>query len=291
MAENTFAEAKPKKYLLIYLLISFGICWGMCLFYVIANDFMTRTFGELTLENPLVLFALNVPGVATFLMYFLYGGWKAVKDFLKTLIPRVKDLKWIPIIIAVMCIYLVCVRLGCMAVGIKVPELEYTFPQMLKIFLLNFFGETGMIGQVFGWFGFMLPYMQAKTKSNIRAGLWTGFAFGMFLLPGYVFSSFETATAFPFYLVQMMLFSVCATYVLNEVKGNLLFFLLTFWIAATGSKVRLYDFIPSVQIVQIVLFLIMFGVLYFVFKKRYAGKKPEEVLQMFPDFLYQGSRA
>lgn len=281
------AEKKERKYLLIYLAISFGVCWGICLLYVVASKIMTSVFGELTLENPLVIFALNVPAFATLLMYFLYDGVRGIKDFLLTLVPRKKDLIWIPIIIVVMVLYVICVRLVCILVKIDVPEIEYTPLQILELFLKNFLGETGMIGQIFGWYGFLLPYLQAKNKSQVKSGLLTGFVFALFLLPGYVFSSFETATAYPFYLAQQMLFSLCATFVLNRVKGNLLFFLLAFWIAATGSKVNLYYFIPSVQCVQIVLFLVIIAIIYPIFKKQDSGKTPEETLQMFPDFLYQ----
>ena len=181
--------------------------------------------------------------------------------------------------------YIVCVRLVCLLVGIDVPEMTYTPGEMLILFLRNFYEETGMIGQCCGWFGFLLPYLQAKFKNNIKAGLLTGFLFGLFLMPGYVFSSFETATAYPFYLMQMMCFATCISYVLNETKGNVLFFLLAFWIAASGSKLQFYYFIPSVQVVQIALFVVLFIIMYFVFKKRNEGKKPEEVLQMFPDFI------
>lgn len=284
------AEKKERKYLLIYLLISFGVCWGISLLYVIAYPVMSSLFGDLTLENPIVIFALNVPGIATFLMYFLYDGLKGIKDFLRTLIPRKKDLIWIPIIIAIMVLYVISVRIVCLIVKIDVPEIEYTPLQMLELFLKNFLGETGMIGQIFGWYGFLLPYLQAKTKSDVKSGLLTGFIFALFLLPGYAFSSFETATAYPFYIAQQMLFSLCATFVLNKVKGNLLFFLLAFWIAATGSKVNLYYFIPSVQIVQIALFLVILAIIYPIFKKHNAGKAPEEKLQMFPDFLYQNDK-
>lgn len=279
--------AKPRKYLLIFLCICFGVCWGICLLYGLMSDTMTKTFGELTLSNPLVHIIMNIPAFAALLMYFLYDGKKGLLDFLKTLVPRKKDLKWIPIVIVGMVFYLICVRLVCIAVGIEVPELEYSLPQMLKIFLVNFIGETGMIGQVFGWFGFLLPYMYAKTKKGVAAGIWTGFIFSMFLMPGYVFSSFEAATSFPFYMIQNIMFTLCATFILNEVKGNLLFMLLAFWIAATGSKVNLYYFVPSVQIIQIALFAVLFVILYFIFKKKNAGKQPEEVLQMFPKFLYQ----
>lgn len=278
-------EKKYTKLLVIYLAITFGICWGISLLYAISYDTMASLLGELTLQNPIVVIVLNSPGVAGLIIYLIYGGFSSLKDYLWTLVPRKKDLKWFPIIIVVMTVYIICVRLICILVNIDVPEITYTPGEMLIVFLKNFYEETGMIGQCFGWFGFMLPYLQAKFKNNIKAGLVTGLAFGLFLAPGYVFSSFETATAYPFYLVQMMCLSTCVSYVLNETKGNVLFFLLAFWIAASGSKLQLYYFVPSVQIVQIVLFVVLFIIMYFVFKKRNEGKKPEEVLQMFPDFI------
>lgn len=286
-----FDEKKHRKLLIIYLAITFGACWGLSLLYIVAHDAMASLFGELTLANPLVVIALNSPGFAGILIYFIYGGFSGLKDYLCTLIPRKKDLKWFPIIIVVMCIYVVCVRLVCILVGIEVPEMTYTPGEMLILFLKNFYEETGMIGQCCGWFGFLLPYLQAKFKNNIKAGLLTGFIFGLFVLPGYAFSSFETATAYPFYVMQLMIFAVCISYVLNDAKGNVIFFLLAFWIAASGSKLKFYNFIPSVQIVQIGLFAVLFVILYFVFKKKNAGKKPEEVLQMFPDFIKRDKKA
>ncbi|MEF2920568.1 MAG: hypothetical protein U0O22_08915 [Acutalibacteraceae bacterium] len=278
-------EKKHSKLLVIYLAITFGVCWGISLLYAISYDTMASLLGELTLSNPVVVVALNSPGVAGLIIYLIYDGFKGLKDYLWTLVPRKKDLKWFGIIAVVMTLYIVCVRLVCILVKIDVPEITYTPGEMFIVFLKNFYEETGMIGQCCGWFGFMLPYLQAKFKSNIKAGLLTGLAFGLFLAPGYVFSSFETATAYPFYLIQMMCLSVCVSYVLNATKGNVLFFLLTFWIAATGSKIQLYYFVPSVQVVQIALFIVLFIIMHFAFKKINEGKKPEEVLQMFPDFI------
>ena len=50
--------------------------------------------------------------------------------------------------------------------------------------------------------------MQKQYYSSIKGGLMTGFIFGLFVLPGYALSSFETVTAYPFYVLQLMLFSV-----------------------------------------------------------------------------------
>ncbi|MBR3771152.1 MAG: hypothetical protein IKL07_02675, partial [Clostridium sp.] len=209
-------ENKYKKLFITYIAITFGVCWGICLLYVIFHDVMVSAFGEMTLTNPLINIALNMPGIAGLFIYFLYDGAKGLKNYLKTLIPRKKDLIWFPIIAVVMTLYIFAVRYVCILFHVDVPEMTYTPAKMFHVFLGNFFGETGMIGQCCGWFGFLLPYLQAKYKNGVKAGLLTGFWFALFLAPGYVFSSFETATAYPSYVAQMMLLSVCISFVLNE---------------------------------------------------------------------------
>jgi hypothetical protein len=279
-----------RKLLVIYLALTFGLCWGISLLYLISYNTMSNIFGELTLQNPVVVAVLNSPGIIGLIIYFIYGKWDALLKYLKTLIPRKKDLKWIPIIFVVMSLFLLCIRLVCILVGVKVPKFSYSPGQVIIIFLKNFFGETGMIGQAFGWFGFLLPYLQGKFKNNIKAGLLTGFVFSLFLMPGYVFSSFEAATAYPFYVVQNMILAVFVSYILNDTGCNVCFFLLTFWIAATGSKLDLYYFIPSVQIIQIILLSIMTIAIHFYFKKKNADTPVENTLQVFPDFIESRAR-
>ena len=84
----------------------------------------------------------------------------------------------------------------------------------------NIYEETGLLGGALGWYGFLLPYLQKKYNSCIKAALLTGFIFGLFVLPGYVFSSFETATAYPFYVGQLMAFSVFVAFIMNKTRGD-----------------------------------------------------------------------
>lgn len=274
-----------KKYLITFIVVTFGLCWGICLLYVLFYDRLVPVFGELELTNPLVILALNAPSVIGLIIYFWYDGLRGLGGYLKTLIPRKKDLIWFPIIIVVMVLYVVAVRLICMLVGVAVPEMTLGPANTLMVFLRNFYEEIGMLGTAFGYYGFVLPYLQKRFNSNIKAGMLTGFILGMFVAPGYIFSSFETATNFPFYVAQMMILSVCISYVLNATRGNVLFFLMMFWIASTGSKVQLYYFIPSVQIIQIALFAVLWVVLHYVFKSKNENTRLETKLTMFPEFI------
>ncbi|KAA2301651.1 hypothetical protein FY526_23930, partial [Clostridioides difficile] len=116
--------------------------------------------------------------------------------------------------------------------------------------------ETGLIGGLFGWIGFLLPFLQGKLKNNITSGLITGLLFGLWVLPGYLISSFGTSTTYIYYVVQLMAFIVFQSYIFNATKGTLLFYLLAFWLVATGSQIDLYYFNPQVQIMQFFFFAI-----------------------------------
>lgn len=273
------------KYIKIYFLITFSMVWVTCLSYIFFEPFMTSIFGELVLTNPLVVIALDGPAVVGLAMYYLYAKGEGVKKYLCTLIPRKKDLKWFPIIIVTMILYLIAVRMICIGFQIAVPEMTYSLKEMLIIFLKNFYEEIGMIGVAFGWFGFVLPYYQRKYQSNIKAGMMTGLTLGLFVAPGYIFSSFETATAYPWYVLQLMVFSICISYILNDTRGNAIFFLVAFWIAGTGSKVNFYYFVPSVQIIQFAIFGVLALILHYMFKHINKGKDPKSILQVFPDFI------
>ncbi|HCC36030.1 MAG TPA: hypothetical protein DEQ02_10570 [Ruminococcaceae bacterium] len=109
----------------------------------------------------------------------------------------------------------------------------------------------------------------------------TGLIFGLFVLPGYVVDSFETATLYPFYVTQLVVFSVFITFVFNATKGNLLIYIFTFWLLATGSQINLYFFNPQVQIMQIIFFALACAVIYYLVKK----EKISTELQTFPEFI------
>lgn len=274
-----------RKYLNVYLSVTFGLSWGICLLYIFLHDWIAPIMGELTTSNPLVIIGLNAPSITGILIYFLYGRFSGLGKFLRTLIPRRRDLIWFPIIIVGMICMLIAVRLICILIGIGVPEMTYGPKKMLTEFLKNFYEETGMLGGAWGWFGFLLMYYHRSFKNNIKAGLLAGLMFGIFLLPGSVFSSFETAQVYPLYLTQCLLLGVIMSYILNATKGNVLFFILFFWFACSGVRLQFYTHTAGPQIIQIVLYVVICAILYFVFKSKNANKPVDEVMEVFPDFI------
>lgn len=147
--------------------------------------------------------------------------------------------------------------------------------------LKNLYEEAGIIGGEFGWFGFLLPYLQKKFKSNVKAGALTGLLFAIFLAPGYVISSFELAAAYPLYIIQLVLFAIFVSYMFNMTEGNLLFYIILFWLIATGSRLEFYYFNAKVQLLQVAFFAIAVLVIHLIVKKRNIKME----LQVLPDYV------
>lgn len=274
---------KEKNYLTIYLLLTFGICWGILLIFFIFNEVLKALFGELTLANPLVMVALYAPTIAGMIIFFLQGKMRGIRGIVSKLIPRRQDLWWFPFLLMIALIFYASMHFGSKLFGFEVPKNNFTLLEMFKEAVINLFEETGLIGGAFGWVGFMLPYLQKKFNDNKIPALLTGLAFGLLVLPGYVVSSFETATLYPFYVAQLMVFMLFFSYIFNATNGSILMFIYSFWLIASGSRLQLYYFNPQVQILQLVFFGLL-SLLMFVLVKQGIIKQK---LQTFPDYIYE----
>lgn len=272
---------KDTKFLVIYLTIAFGVCWGVGIAYLFFSDIFVPITGELTLMHPVAIIALYSPSIAGIVTYFIMGGFAAVKGLFSKLVPRKEDLFWFPILLVLFVLFAATMHFGSKLFGLDVPVISRTLPGVILKIFTNLFEETGLIGGVFGWIGFLLPFLQRKFKNNIAAGLVTGFLLGLWVLPGYLISSFGTATSYPFYVIQLMFFVLFSSYIFNATKGNILFYLFSFWLAATGSQIELYYFNPPVQIMQIVFFMVAALVVHILFKKFDVDQE----LQLFPEFV------
>lgn len=276
--------ARPyTRYLALYLALTLGSVWTLTLFYLLRYDLAVSVLGQLELTNPVVIVILNSPAIAALAILLHYDGVRGVANFLKTLVPRGADLPWLALISACMVAYIFAVRAVCQAVGIGVPPDPQSPLEMVATFGRLFFGEAGMIAIAVGWFGFFLPMMHRATRNHLISGVATGVGIGVFVAPGNLFSSFELATAWPLYVAQLCTLCVGMSLLLSRVKGNILFFLVPFWISASGSQMRLYYFMTATQIVQLTLFATLVGVLYLALRHEAHGRLRPPFT--FPEYL------
>jgi hypothetical protein len=271
------------KYLWLYVALSIGVMWGVVALYLPDYEYMAGILGELETTSPVVILVLHSPAIAAFVVLACYDGWRGVANYLRTWVPRTKDLVWIPVLMGLMLLYIFAVRWGCQLLGIEVPPQTKGFGEGLVRFLQLIYLEVGMVAIAIGWFGFFLPLMHRATGSHIRAGALTGLGIGLFVAPGNVFASFELATAWPVYTAQLCVLGIGMSLLMSKMKGNTLFFLLPFWVSASGSHLGLYIFARETQYVQIVLFTMLVFALYLVLKAQGGGKL--EPIHTFPEYL------
>lgn len=269
------------RYLFLYLILVFVLSWTILFGGTIFADKLAPIIGELTLTHPLVIFVLCLPSISGLIIYFIIGGFPAIKSIFLKIIPRKKDLFWFPVLLEFFILFDLIMHYGSLFFGVGVPEISYTPAQMIAKALGNFIEEIGLLGGVFGWVAFLLPFLQRKLKNNILSGLLTGFLFGLWVFPGYGISSAAEAASYLLYVIQLMIFFVFYSYIFNITKGNLGFYIFAFWLAATGSHIQMYYFNVPVQIMQIVFLIISSFAIHFIFKKI----KADYSLQIFPNVI------
>lgn len=269
------------RYLFAYLSVVIGVSWIILISWVSFSNVFTPILGALTLTHPLIIFILYLPSITGLMITYIASGYGGLKKQVKKIVPRREDLFWFPVIFGIFIVFELVLHYGCRIFGIPLPEITMTVSQIILKSLWNFIEEAGLIGGVFGWIGFVLPYLQGKLRNNIYSALLTGFLFGLWVLPGYGVSSVQSLVSYILYVMQLMSFLVFISYIFNATKGNLSIYLLAFWLAATGSHVQLYNFNIPVQLMEITFFCSIAFLMHFIFK----SLKAKYPLAVFPDYI------
>lgn len=68
-----------------FLLIAFGLAWGILALFIFLPDQMISPFGELTGQHPLFFLAVYAPAIAAFILDIYYGGFGGFRRYLARL--------------------------------------------------------------------------------------------------------------------------------------------------------------------------------------------------------------
>ena len=80
LTSNAHVRPMSTKTLISFLVISFGLTWGLAAVLMLFYDQVVALFGEVTMTNPLFILAVYAPGIAGMLLvWWQYGlgGWAA----------------------------------------------------------------------------------------------------------------------------------------------------------------------------------------------------------------------
>ncbi len=87
MISQSFQTSKESitesKILVPFLVISFGLTWGLAALLFVAYDQVTAIFGEVSMSNPLFVLAVYAPLIASTIMVWKTFGFKNLGRFFR----------------------------------------------------------------------------------------------------------------------------------------------------------------------------------------------------------------
>lgn len=208
----------PFSALIPFLLITFGVAWGILALFIFLPDKMTEIFGKLTGQHPLFFLCVYAPAIAAFIVIAYYGGCRGLKRFLSRLFLWRCSRAWYAFLIIVIPLIFYA---GAAFKG-NLFDALFPFPSLQSLCVALVFGAMKGPVEEFGWRGFALPLLQRKF-APIWAGLILGIIWGFWHLPAFLLSGTQQSEwSFAPFFVGCIALSVIVTALFGASRGSIL---------------------------------------------------------------------
>jgi membrane protease YdiL (CAAX protease family) len=194
---------------------AFGITWGVGAVGLIVGTI----FRDLPLNshNPLWYVAGYGPSIAAVILLRRSGGWPAVGERARKLIPTFRHLGW----------YLGVV-IGFPAISVVIASrLGYHWPagatplSLLGMLGLTLLTDVGPQGEEFGWRGFALPQI-LEVRSRVASAVIVGLIWGLWHVPlFFIVTTTQSRLSIPVFFVNTVSLSIIMTWVYLKTDGDL----------------------------------------------------------------------
>jgi membrane protease YdiL (CAAX protease family) len=201
-----------------FVLISFGLAWGVLGLYVYFPEGMEAAFGQITGNHPLFFLAVYAPAIAAFTLVASYGGFTGLRRFLgRVLLWRCSSAWYAFLIIGIPLIFI-----GGSALNGNLFTEPFPFASFQALFVaLALAAIKGPIEE-FGWRGFALPLLQRKF-APVWAGLILGVIWAVWHMPAFLLSGTQQSEwSFAAFFGGCLAISVIATALFNLSRGSIL---------------------------------------------------------------------
>jgi membrane protease YdiL (CAAX protease family) len=208
----------PFAALFPFLLITFGIAWGLLGLYILFPEQATARFGELSASHPGFVLAVWSPALAALAIVAYCGGVRGLRSFLSRLrLWRCPGAWYAYLLIGFPLIFVA----GAVVKGnlLADPFPFASIPEMLAA--MAFMLVLGPIEE-FGWRGVALPLIQRRV-APIWAALIIGLVWGAWHLPAFFLSGTpQSGWGFMPFFVGSICLSVILTPMFNASRGSIL---------------------------------------------------------------------
>ncbi len=208
-----------------FVLLTFGITWGLMALMIFKSDLMESLFGELGVTHPVYILAVWSPAVAAFTLVLRRAGTGGLRRFLGRLSPRgVAPAWWALAFLALPLVKILSAILN----GTPCNELLVLQPLGEVLLVTAFMLVLGPVEE-FGWRGVMLPLLQ-RVLAPVWAGLLVGFAWAIWHIPAFFLGGTpHTAWALAPFVIGVTAVGVVMAVVYNRTRGNLLLPIVIHW--------------------------------------------------------------
>ncbi len=215
----------PSKALIAFLILTFGISWGIISIYILLPDWASATFGQISGSHPFFFIATWAPAISAFALLLNFCGLSGLKPFLGRLLLWRCAPGWVAFILAgIPLVYMAGSLLKGGPVLAPVPP-GGAAGLAGVLFMMLFLGPV----EEFGWRGMAQPILQ-RHVAPIWAGMIIGAVWGIWHLPAFFLSGtvFGGWNFLPFFAGNVTL-AVLVTPLFNRTKGSLLWPMLFHW--------------------------------------------------------------
>lgn len=201
-----------------FLLMAFGLAWGLLALYILLPGRMNVVFGELTGHHPLFFLAVYAPAIAAIVIVAYHSGLSGLRRyFSRLLLWRCSPAWYMFLMLGIPLLFI-----GGAAIKGNLLAEPWPFSSFKALFIaLVLMAIKGPIEE-FGWRGFALPLIQRKF-APIWAGLMVGIIWGVWHFPAFLLSGTpQSAWSFTPFLVGSVAASVIVTPLFNASHGSIL---------------------------------------------------------------------
>ena len=208
----------PSRSFIPFLLISFGLAWGILGLYIFLSEPMEAVFGQLTGNHPLFFLAVYAPAIAAFSLVASSGGLAGLRSFLgRALLWRCSAAWFAFLIIGIPLIFI-----GGSAIRGNLFSEPFLFASHQALFVGFFVAAIKGPMEEFGWRGLALPLLQRKF-APIWAGLILGVIWGLWHFPAFLLSGTQQSEwSFTAFFAGCLAISVIVTALFNRSHGSIL---------------------------------------------------------------------
>ena len=201
-----------------FLLISFGLAWGILGLYILFPERMGAVFGQLSGNHPLFFLAVYAPAIAAFTLVVHNSGFTGLGRFLgRALLWRCSAAWYAFLIIGIPVIFIVGSALRGNLLSEPFPFDSFT-AMLVALALAAIKGPI----EEFGWRGLALPLLQRRF-APIWAGLILGSIWGLWHFPAFLLSGTQQSEwSFTVFFAGCLAISVIATALFNRSHGSIL---------------------------------------------------------------------